>query len=83
MMQSNTLTAKTVKLAEQNGVLDKIFGEEVNRMIRKRYTASEEIAIHRHFLNEKNIDEFNEYNSFCEECKNKVRAQIERLLLDR
>lgn len=80
MKQYNTLTAKTVKLAEKSGILDKIRGEEINRLIREKYTASEEMAIHRHFLKGEGAAEFNEYNAYCEECKKIVTETIERLL---
>lgn len=80
MKQNNTLTAKMVKLAERNGVLDKVFGDMVNRMIRKRYTVSEEMALHRHFLRGEKDDEFTEYNAFCEECKRIARETIDKLL---
>ena len=80
MKQSEKLTAKMVKLAEKSGVLDKVYSAEVNRLIRAKYSTSDEMAIHRHFLQGEKQAEFNEYNSFCEKCKEEARALIDKLL---
>lgn len=80
MIQSNKLTAKMVKLAEKNGWLDKIYGAEVNRLIREKYTLSDEMAIHRHYLQGVKQEEFTQYNAYCEKCKADARATINELL---
>lgn len=80
MKQNGELTAKLVRQAQLNGVLDKIYNQEVNRLIRTKYTQSEELAIHRHYLLGNGGAEFSAYNAFCEECKVKARATIETLL---
>lgn len=80
MKQNGELTAKLVRQAQLNGVLDKIYNQEVNRLIRTKYTQSEELAIHRHYLLGNGSAEFVAYNAFCEECKAKAKATIDRLL---
>jgi hypothetical protein len=47
------------------------YGCVTNAIIRSRYSESEELAIHRHYVNsfEEHQDEWNEYNQFCEEAK--------------
>lgn len=44
----------------------------VERLIRERYSISDELAILRQ--RDTKPDEFAEYNAFCEECKEKARA---------
>lgn len=46
-------------------------GKLVNGIIRTRYTASDELAIQRHIVNDpdKYADEWKKYNDFCEEAK--------------
>ncbi|MBO4963691.1 MAG: hypothetical protein J6C65_01975 [Prevotella sp.] len=46
-------------------------GQLVNGIIRTKYTASDELAIQRHMVNdsEKHAEEWREYNEFCEEAK--------------
>ncbi len=78
--QSAKLTKEMILLAKESGCLEKIYGEEVNRLIREKYSASEEIAIHRHFLNGEKKDEFDEYNAFCEKCKEQANANITALI---
>lgn len=47
------------------------YGSVVNAIIRSKYTESEELAIHRHYVNsyEEHQEEWNEYNQFCEDAK--------------
>ena len=47
------------------------YGELTNSIIRSRYSASEEMAIHRHYQNsfQEYEEEWNEYNAFCEQAK--------------
>ena len=80
MRQSNQLTSKFVKQAQLNGVLDKIYNQEVNRLIRTKYSQSEELAIHRHHFEKQNEAEWDAYNAFCEECKVQARTTIDVLL---
>ena len=48
----------------------------VNRLVKERYSDSEEFAILRKSLNGKTA-EFNEYNIYVEECKKQAKAFIE------
>ena len=51
-----------------------VYNEQVEALIRERYTVSDELAI----LRQRNTkpDEFAEYNVFCEECKAKAKGLI-------
>jgi hypothetical protein len=48
----------------------------VNKLVRERYTESEEFAILRKALNEK-TNEFYIYNAYVEECKTQAKAFIQ------
>lgn len=50
------------------------YDAEVNRLIRQRYTASQEFAILRQ--RDDKPDEFAEYNKYCEWCKQQVKQMI-------
>ena len=43
------------------------YEEQVEQLIRERYSLNQELAIQRQ--RDTNVDEFNEYFAFCEECK--------------
>ena len=51
-----------------------VYKEQVEALIRERYTVSDELAI----LRQRNTKpgEFAEYNAFCEECKAKAKGLI-------
>lgn len=50
------------------------YNDDINNLIRARYTVSQEFAI----LRQKDIkpEEFAEYNAFCEECKRQVKEKL-------
>ena len=50
------------------------YNEEVNSMIRQRYSLSEELAILRQ--RDTKPEEFAVYNEYAEECKSKVKAMM-------
>lgn len=79
MIQTSKLTKDKVMLAKANGLIDKIYGEEVNRLIRLKYSQHEENAIYRHRLNGTGDEEFEKFNAYCEECKAKAREIIDNL----
>lgn len=78
--QNTRLTKEKVKLAKENGLLEKVYGEEVNDLIRLKYSQHEENAIYRHKLNGTDKGEFEEFNTYCEECKAKALETINILL---
>ena len=80
MIQTSELTVDMVKSAKANGLLDKIYGQEVNRLIRIKYSQHEENAIYRHRLNGTGDEEFEKFNAYCEECKSKAREIIDNLI---
>lgn len=54
------------------------YGEVSNAIIRSKYSASEEMAIHRHYNNspEEYAQEWAEYNRFCENAKLKAKEWL-------
>lgn len=52
------------------------YGNQVNDLIRRRYSLSEELAILRQ--KDEKPDEYREYFAFCEECKAKAQSELEQ-----
>lgn len=52
------------------------YGNQVNDLIRRRYSLSEELAILRQ--KDEKPDEYREYFAFCEECKAKAKVELEQ-----
>lgn len=50
------------------------YGEEVNSLIRARYSLSEELAILRQ--RDDNPEEYQAYYDYCEECKTEVKQKM-------
>lgn len=63
------------QLLEKNGFLDSVYGEKVNRLIRRRYSLPDELSIQRQ--KDKKPEEWEAYNTYCEECKAEARASLE------
>lgn len=63
-----------IKLAKKNGVAGKVYPQLVQELINKKYSIYDELAIQRQ--RDTKQDEFNEYNTYCEECK----VEAKRLL---
>lgn len=76
---STKLTKEVVELAEKTGTLKAIYGQEVNNLIRLKYSRSEENAVIRHKLNGTGDAEFEAFNAYCEECKVTAKATIDSL----
>ena len=76
--QSTMLTKEAVEIAEKNGTLDDLHGQEVNRLIRLKYPQRDENAIYRHKFNGTGDAEFETFNAYCEECKVIAWETIER-----
>lgn len=51
----------------------RVIGEEVNELIRERYSLSEELSILRQ--RDEKPEKYKEYYAFCEECKKQVKEQ--------
>jgi hypothetical protein len=68
-------STEQLRLAKQNGTLDKAYGDMVNAMIRSRYTVSEELALLRQ--KDDKPEEYTDYYNFVEECKQAVKAEME------
>ena len=68
------MTDVEIKLAKKNGVAEKVYPQLVQELINKKYSIYDELAIQRQ--RDTKPDEFNEYNTYCEECK----VEAKRLL---
>ena len=68
------MDANYIKLAKANDTLDKVYAQEVDARIRKRYSLSDELAILRQ--RETKQEEFNEYNDYCEACKAQAKEML-------
>ena len=62
------------KLAELNGVQEEMYAQEVERLIRCRYSLGAELALGRQ--KDKKPEEFAKYDAYCEECKQQARLEI-------
>ena len=62
------------RLSRLNGTQESDYIEEVERLIRKRYSISAELAI----LRQRDVkpEEFAEYNAYAEECKARARTEL-------
>ena len=52
------------------------YGNQVNDLIRRKYSLSEELAILRQ--KDEKPDEYRAYFAFCEGCKSKVKVELEQ-----
>lgn len=62
------------KLVLKNISKDRLYPNLVSRLIRERYTVDDEMAILRQ--RDTKPEEYETYNTFCEECKAKARKEI-------
>lgn len=62
------------KIVEMNGTKTALYGQEVNRLIRERYTIGDELAILRQ--RDEKPEEFATYNAFAENCKEIARQEV-------
>ena len=62
------------RLIEKNGILDAMYGERVNALLRERYSLSEELSILRR--RDSAPDEFLAYNADAESCKARAREEL-------
>lgn len=68
------MTELEKKLFEKNGVLDKVYGAKVSRLIRRKYTLDEELALSRQ--RDTKPEEWEAYNAYCEQCKTEAKAEV-------
>lgn len=62
------------KLTELNDVQNEMYAQEVERLIRRRYSLGAELALGRQ--KDKKPEEFAKYDAYCEECKQQARLEI-------
>ena len=68
------MTQKEIDLAIKNGVAEKVYPKLVQELINEKYSIYDELALQRQRNTKK--AEFNEYNSYCEECKAKAKELL-------
>ena len=64
------------KFAKLNGTQAELYEQEVTRLIRRRYSLSNELALSRQ--RDKKPEEWAEYNAYCEECKRRAKEELNK-----
>ena len=67
----------TIKRARLNGTYDRIYADEVNRRIRRRYSQGDELAILRQ--RDEKPEEFAAYHDYAEMCKAEAKAYLAKV----
>lgn len=62
---------KKVDMTKGTPLANSIYGELVEHLIEQKYNIKQEIAINRQ--RDEKPEQFNTYNSYCEECKAKAK----------
>ena len=62
------------KLVLKNITKEKLYANLVSKLIREKYSVDDEMAILRQ--RDTKPEEWKEYNSYCEDCKAKAKAEI-------
>ena len=68
------MTEVEKNLLKLNGVQDLKYEDEVTRLIRRRYSLSNELALSRQ--RDKKPEEWEAYNAYCEECKAQAKKEV-------
>ena len=68
------MTESNVRLAVKNGTINRVYGDLVNRKIRRRYSLSEELSVMR--KRDEKPEEFAEFNAYVEECKREAKSYL-------
>ena len=68
------MTEKEIQLAIKNGVAAEVYPTLVQELINKKYSIYDELAIQRQRNTKK--AEFNEYNTYCEQCKEQAKGLL-------
>jgi hypothetical protein len=71
-------TNKQIRLAYKNGVLETLKNNMIEAEIAKRYSVGNQIAILRQ--KDSKPEEYEEFNSFTENCKDTVKAYLAGIL---
>ena len=62
------------ELMKANGLIEKLYKNRVNLLIRQKYDLSDEIALHRQ--QQEKPEEYAAYYAYCEECKRQAKLEI-------
>ena len=68
------MNSRLIKLFSRNGKIKEAYEEQVNALIRKRYSLPQELAIQRQ--RDEKLEEWAEYNTYCEECKKQAKLEV-------
>lgn len=68
------MTEVEKNLLKLNGVQDLKYEDEVVRLIRRKYSFSQELALERQRY--RKPEEFAEYDAYCEQCKADAKAEV-------
>lgn len=62
------------KLAKLNNIQNEVYAQEVERLIRRRYSLSNELSLSRQ--RDKKLEEWEAYNLYCEQCKAEAKKIV-------
>lgn len=68
------MTQLEIKLAKANHKEREVYPKLVQELINERYSIYDELAIQRQ--RESKVQEFNEYNTYCEQCKARAKQML-------
>ena len=68
------MTEVEMELVRRNNVLDMVYAQTVERLIRRRYSLSDELSLGRQ--QSRKPEEFAKYDAYCEECKQQARLKV-------
>ena len=65
---------RLINLLKRNDKSKEAYEEQVNALIRERYSLPQELSMHRQ--RDEKPEEWAEFNAYCEECKIKAKAIV-------
>lgn len=68
------MTEIEIQLAKLNGTQAELYEQEVTRLIRRRYSLSNELALSRQ--RDKKPEEWEVFYAYCEECKAEAKKEV-------
>lgn len=63
-----------IQFAKLNGTQAELYEQEVTRLIRRRYSLSDELALSRQ--RDKKPEEWEAFDAYCEECKAEAKKEV-------
>ena len=68
------MTEIEIQLAKLNGTQAELYEQEVTRLIRRRYSLSNELALSRQ--RDEKPEEWEAFYTYCEECKAQAKKEV-------